>query len=255
MRTMNTKSLLLIGITVSMAACGGSNVAPRDQALNGTKSFITKNLNALLTATTALQTSAPAGGANGWDPTADRAAIEAMKGHWKEARIAYESIEGAIAVLFPELDVSTDERYDGFLGNGPDDDLFDDQGVTGIHAIERILWSDAIPASVVDLRERARRLPAGALPADRRRGAGVQDQAVRAARRRRRTPCSRSSSRWRSIRRRPIAASSARWASRSRRPTRPPPAKRSRATPSTRSPTCAPTSPPASPPTTPSRRG
>jgi iron uptake system component EfeO len=73
-----------------------------------------------------------------------------MKTHWKEARTAYESIEGAIAVLFPDLDVSTDERYDAFLSDfGPDGDLFDDQGVTGIHAIERILWSDSIPANVV----------------------------------------------------------------------------------------------------------
>jgi len=71
-----------------------------------------------------------------------------MKASWKKARTAYEHVEGAIAVLFPDLDVSTDERYDGFISTSPDDNLFDDQGVTGIHAIERILWSDSIPDRV-----------------------------------------------------------------------------------------------------------
>jgi iron uptake system component EfeO len=73
-----------------------------------------------------------------------------MKTQWKKARLSYEHVEGAIAVLFSDLDVSTDERYDGFIQNGHgDDNLFDDQGVTGIHAIERILWSDSIPERVV----------------------------------------------------------------------------------------------------------
>jgi iron uptake system component EfeO len=139
----------MFAAAASLAAC--SSAPPKQQALDGTKSFITKNLDALVKATNALQASAPAGGTNGWDAAgADAAAITEMKTHWKEARTAYESIEGAIAVLFPDLDVSTDERYDAFLSDfGPDGDLFDDQGVTGIHAIERILWSDSIPANVV----------------------------------------------------------------------------------------------------------
>ena len=146
---MRIHLVIALAAAASLGAC--SSESPKDQALHGTKSFITKNLDALVTSTTALQMSAPAGGPNGWDAAgADAAAIATMKMHWKEARTAYESIEGAIAVLFPDLDVSTDERYDGFLSAyGPDDDLFDDQNVTGIHAIERILWSDSIPDSVV----------------------------------------------------------------------------------------------------------
>jgi iron uptake system component EfeO len=75
-------------------------------------------------------------------------AVDQLKADWKKARVAYEHIEGAIAVLFPELDVSTDARYDDFIAEGADTNLFDDQGATGIHSIERILWSDAIPERV-----------------------------------------------------------------------------------------------------------
>jgi iron uptake system component EfeO len=146
---MYTRLSSLFVCAAALAACDSQS--PRDQALYGTKSYIQQRLDALVTASEAIQAAAPAGGANGWDVSgADAAAIASMKAHWREARVAYESIEGAIAVLFPDLDVSTDERYDGFLGAGPDADLFDDKGVTGIHAIERILWSDAIPPTVID---------------------------------------------------------------------------------------------------------
>jgi iron uptake system component EfeO len=67
-----------------------------------------------------------------------------------QARDAYEHVEGATAPIFTDLDVAIDERYDGFLADlGPDDDLFDDQGVTGLHAIERILYAPTTPAGVV----------------------------------------------------------------------------------------------------------
>jgi len=75
-----------------------------------------------------------------------------MKSAWLRARSAYEHIEGAIAPLFPDVDTEIDARYDDFVAmlapNG-DSDLFDDQGATGMHAIERILYSDVTPARVV----------------------------------------------------------------------------------------------------------
>ena len=149
---MRTNFAFILAFAAALDA-GGVQLGRRRRTRRSTapSRSSTKNLDALATADAALQAAAPAGGANGWDVTgADAAAMTAMKTHWKEARTAYESIEGAIAVLFPDLDVSTDERYDGFLSDlGPDNDLFDDQGVTGIHAIERILWSDSIPADVV----------------------------------------------------------------------------------------------------------
>jgi iron uptake system component EfeO len=143
---MNPRIALLLVVCL-VAAC--ESRSPREQALYGTKDFIQHNLDALAEAAEALQRAAPAGGPNGWDPSADRAGIDAMKLHWREARVAYESIEGAIAVLFPDLDVSTDQRYDGFIAIAADDQLFDGAGVTGIHAIERIVWSDSIPPTVV----------------------------------------------------------------------------------------------------------
>lgn len=113
------------------------------------KGFIEENLDELAAAAIALQAAAPAPDADGWSAEADPAAVSAMKVEWKRARQAYEHVEGAIAVLFPDLDVATDARYDAFIEASPDADLFDDLGVTGVHAIERILWSDAIPAPVV----------------------------------------------------------------------------------------------------------
>jgi iron uptake system component EfeO len=70
---------------------------------------------------------------------------------WSEEDL--EQIEGAIAPLFRELDISLDERYDGFVTvhlQGRDTNLFDGEGVTGMHAIERILWANEIPSYVVE---------------------------------------------------------------------------------------------------------
>ncbi|MFL5345748.1 MAG: imelysin family protein [Hyalangium sp.] len=130
------------------------------------KSYIQSNLDSLQEAVVALQKDAPAPDADGWSATQDAAAVQKMKTDWKKARTAYEHVEGAIAVLFPELDISTDQRYDGFIATGPDDDLFDDQGVTGIHAAERILWSDSIPQRVVDFEKGLPYYVAAAFPAN-----------------------------------------------------------------------------------------
>src|SRR5262249_55980189 len=49
-------------------------------------------------------------------------------------------------------DHDIDARYDDFLteiGTQGDPNLFDDNGVLGMHAIERILYSDSIPQRVV----------------------------------------------------------------------------------------------------------
>jgi iron uptake system component EfeO len=146
MRRYLLPSLLLLSTT----SCGRP---PEEQALLDVKSYIQENLDELHAAVVALQNDTPAPDANGWSATQDAAAVQKMKADWKRARIAYEHVEGAIAVLFPELDVSTDERYDGFIATGPDDNLFDDEGVTGIHAVERILWSDSTPQPVVEFEE------------------------------------------------------------------------------------------------------
>jgi len=142
--------------TLLLAGCGGDgNQQVLDDAQHETeavvtvKAFIQKNLDDLAASSAALEAKAPAADADGWNATADKAAVDAMKAEWKKARLAYESVEGAIAVLFPGLDVSTDARYDAFIATSRDTDPFDDSGVTGVHGIERILWADQIPEKVV----------------------------------------------------------------------------------------------------------
>ncbi|MES1171985.1 MAG: imelysin family protein [Bacteroidota bacterium] len=148
-----------------LAGCGESDKDPQGEALSRVKAFITTNISDLSDANAKLQAAAPAPDADGWTATADAAAVMSMKTQWKRARVAYENIEGAIAVLFPELDYSTDQRYDAFLAdNGPDTNLFDNQNVTGIHAIERILWSDMIPAPVVTFEQTLPGFKAAAFP-------------------------------------------------------------------------------------------
>jgi iron uptake system component EfeO len=103
-------------------------------------------------AAAALQAAAPVAPGRGWDPAADAAAIAAMKQAWSGARDAYERIEGAVAPLFPESDTATDSRYDDFqvvAGGGGDRQPFDGEGVVGMHAIERVLWADRVPAPVL----------------------------------------------------------------------------------------------------------
>lgn len=143
---MSRSSLVLI---LAFTACA----PPDQQALLDTKIYVDGNLDALVAASTALCTAAPAPAAGGWNPTTHTPAVTTMRTQWKMARISYERVEGSIAVLFPEFDESTDQRYDGFLENTTDTNLFDDQVVTGMHGIERILFADQITAEVKTFEE------------------------------------------------------------------------------------------------------
>jgi iron uptake system component EfeO len=148
---------LALTLTLAVAACSSSSTTaelppgddPSTRALLTVKSYIATNLDELLVAARELQSAAPAPDADGWNATADAAAVTTMKAAWRKARKAYEHVEGAIAVLFGELDESTDQRYDAFIESTRDDNLFDDLTVTGIHAVERILWVDSTPATVI----------------------------------------------------------------------------------------------------------
>lgn len=122
------------------------------QVIDGMHRLLLDDIDALLGAAQALSEHAPVPAERGWDSQADRPALETMKKDWIRARSAYELAEGALAPLFPEIDRAIDARYDDFLTElGPNGDTnpFDGAGVTGMHAIERVLWADAIPARVV----------------------------------------------------------------------------------------------------------
>jgi iron uptake system component EfeO len=136
----------------------------------GIQSTIAVQLYLLNKAAIYLQAAAPVTVGRGWDDTLDAAALTAMKEAWRRARLAYEQVEGAVAPIFPDIDASIDARYDDFLSTltaaGGDSYLFDDQGVTGMHAIERILYFKTTPAEVVTFEKALPGYKAQAYPAN-----------------------------------------------------------------------------------------
>ena len=158
---------ILVALPLAIGGCEDSKAnSPETTAKLEVKAAIQSKMNELLAASEALAAAAPAASDTGWNATTDAPAIAAMKTQWRRARVAYESIEGAIAVLFPDLDYTTDQRYDAFLADHPvgDANLFDSEIVTGVHAIERILWADQIPARVVTFEQALPGYSAAAFP-------------------------------------------------------------------------------------------
>ncbi len=153
----------LLATTLVLAACGGAKTDAdyRTDVVNGMHDSITTDLAEIVSAAADLQTAAPV---HAWTD-GDLAAMEAA---WKRTRVAYEHVEGATAPLFGALDISMDERYDGFLsvlGAAGDQDLFDDQGVTGMHGIERILYAHSTRAEVINFEMQLPGYKAAAWPA------------------------------------------------------------------------------------------
>ena len=152
---------LIFGALVAAVGCGGGvssgEAAPKSDAqyraevAAAMSDALTIDLEQMVKAATELHDLAPTVDDRGWDPQLDAGAIVRMRAAWFRARSAYEHIEGAIAPLFPEIDAALDARYEEALprGGGGDPYLFDDQGVVGMDAIERILYADSIPARVV----------------------------------------------------------------------------------------------------------
>lgn len=160
-----TRPIVPTVCVLAFAGCSGASPAQLESdAQRAVKGFITEELKHLSGAAQELAAAAPAPDADGWSAQADRAAVEAMRAAWRKTRAAYERIEGAIAVLFPDIDESIDARYDGFIATGGDANLFDGEGVTGMHAIERILWSDAVPPAVLDFESKLSGYVAPAFP-------------------------------------------------------------------------------------------
>ena len=164
---------------LALVACQpAEDSSPEDEATLAVKAYVTDELGHLHDAAVALRDAAPDPDDDGWNVTADADAVGRMRTHGAEARVSYERIEGAIAVLFPDLDAATDERYDGFLEEGPDDDLFDGDGVTGVHGIERILWADAHPPETVEFEMALTGYQAAAYPTDAAQAAAFKDELV-----------------------------------------------------------------------------
>jgi iron uptake system component EfeO len=113
------------------------------------KHWVDGEVEALARAAEDLRDAAPAPDADGWSHARDPEAVDAMRAAWRRARVAYEHVEGAIAILFPETDVAIDARFERYAEQHLDARPFDGNGFVGMHAIERILWSDAIPPAAL----------------------------------------------------------------------------------------------------------
>ncbi len=153
---MRERRWILVSAALAWAGAGCSSGSPADSqyqaaVVSGMRSSLVTDLSNLVSYAQALQAAAPTPAGRGWDATQDGPAIAAMKTAWVGCRAAYEHIEGATAPIFPDIDASIDSRYDDFLAGLPNGDpyLFDDVGVTGMHAVERILYSDVTPQRVI----------------------------------------------------------------------------------------------------------
>jgi iron uptake system component EfeO len=152
------KYALGLAAVPAMAACSsssGSGGEPTSdaqfqlQVTQGMHDSLQDDLNALVNAAKALQSDAPD---KPWDE--NDPAVPAMEADWIAARHAYEHVEGATAPIYPDIDLSIDGRVEDFgpAGSGAltaMSDMFSDQGMTGLHAVERILYKSVTPMSVV----------------------------------------------------------------------------------------------------------
>lgn len=186
---------LALSFAIALAACsngtmpgpdaGDSGSNPSDdmyraQVLQGMHDSLLKDLDGLLQAAKDIQAAAPTPMGRGWDPMLDAKAITDMKAAWVRGRNAYEHEEGAIAPLFPDIDYAIDARYDDFmtalLNQGGDKYLFDGEGVTGMHAIERILYSKEAPAFVATFESKLPGYVASVYPATEQEAADFKNK-------------------------------------------------------------------------------
>jgi iron uptake system component EfeO len=155
---VNRFALFVVPLSVALFGCSSSDETKTDadykqEVTTGMHDTLLADIKLLHSASQELQAAAPLADDRGWDADADEHALVAMQAAWLKARGAYERTEGALAPLFPDIDGAIDARYDDFLvdlGRQGDTNLFDDEGVTGMHAIERILFAPEIPQSVVE---------------------------------------------------------------------------------------------------------
>jgi iron uptake system component EfeO len=143
-----------------VAACGaGKTMTDADfeaGVVANTFQLLKSRVRALHQAALDLQSAAPASPDRGWDGAMDAAALISMKNSWISMRTAWESSEGVVTQLFPDLDQAMDSRYEDLLSavveggsTTGDADPFDGSGIIGMHAIERILYAPDTPQAVV----------------------------------------------------------------------------------------------------------
>lgn len=169
------------------ASAGGSAGGPaltdaayREQAVSAMHDALLADVETMRGAVVDLAAAAPTPPDRGWDAAEDAEAIQAMRADWIRARTAYERVEGALAPLFPDLDFSIDARYDDFMtvlgAEGGDHDLFNRDGVTGMHAVERVIFAEEVPARVIMFERSLPGYAPAAYPATAAEAAAFQSQ-------------------------------------------------------------------------------
>jgi iron uptake system component EfeO len=157
----------LMGAACSSSSGGGAETdAQYTQSITqGMETSLQANLHALVQAATDLQAAAPD---QPWDATDP--AWAAMDDAWTRGRHAYEQIEGATAPIFPDIDTSIDGRVEDFgpgTGTGAlnaQSDMFGGHGMTGLHAVERIMYVNVTPAAVISYEAGLGYAPAASFP-------------------------------------------------------------------------------------------
>jgi iron uptake system component EfeO len=139
-----------LGAIVVLIGCGESDDTYRADVGTQMREALSVDIHDVVVQARALQDAAPTPQGRGWDAQQDAMAIQSMKLAWLRARDAYEHVEGAVAPLLPALDFPIDSRYEAFLARAGDAYAFDDQGVVGLDAVERIVWADVTPQPTID---------------------------------------------------------------------------------------------------------
>ncbi len=142
--------VLAFAFVFAGSGCGSSNKTDaqfQSEIVAAMHQLLLVDAQGLNKAALDLQAAAPD---NGWGNPAnpsDRAALAPMMEAWQRTRYYWERAESTFAEAFPSIDDAIDSRYEDLLkANGDQDaDLLDGTGVTGMHAIERILYAPGPP--------------------------------------------------------------------------------------------------------------
>jgi iron uptake system component EfeO len=160
----------LLAAGLFLAACANQNdlvladAALDDAATTAARDEALGHADDLRAAVTDLCAAAPAPTATGWSAATHPDAVARMRDSWRRARVAYQSIEGLMDMFLGDVDAAVDARLEAALAAGPDENPFDDEGFVGMHAVERILWADQIPAAVAAAEASAGGIAAASFP-------------------------------------------------------------------------------------------
>lgn len=143
---MNRRHSLLVVLLAAgaLASCSAWQ-NPKLQAQAALKAQVATQLVVLHQQAVALYAAAPTPGPNGWNATTASSQLQSMKDIWRQARDAYERNENTLEDIFPDIDHDINGRYeDAIAQSGVVTDLFSGDQFSGMHAIERILWSNSV---------------------------------------------------------------------------------------------------------------